>query len=299
MKLHEYWRHEYNQDRYLSHLSRVDLSGRVRYLMENLTTLELNGKIGLRDIQKEPARTLMKKFTHSHQELVLRKIEPEAQFLKGASIPEAMLGHEAKLRELNKYASRKKPHLIKFGQKEYFDDVSFKVSLASSFNDPSLNSAQMDDEMRAIYSPHPNDVKITIPDGTEIKGVKNIELTYQASRDYYVFCSTLDFDVRLFGDFNCDSCLFIYSSQKFADDLFKAVSSKITVEDYGYKNVIYTDPIRPEKGKPPPVEYHKHIKYLYQNEYRHVFIPSSGAVTPKDLFLSMPESRSYSELICL
>ena len=283
----------------MSHLSNVDLSGRVRYLMENLTTLELNGKIGLKDIQKEPARTLMRKFTHSHQELVLRNRKPEPMFLKGASIPEAMLGHEARLKELNEYAIRKKPHLIKFGKKEHFKNFSFKVSLASSFTDPSLNTAQMDDEMRAIYHPHPDDIKISTLDGRRVDGITGIEITLKAPADYYIFCSSVSFDVRLFGDFKADSCLFIYDSHSFSSELFDKLSKEIAVADHAYKQVTYVDPIRPDRGNPPPVEFHKHMKYLYQNEFRHIFIPMENSNNSKDLFLVMPEANGYTEIISL
>ena len=286
-------------DSYLSHLSPPQLSYRARYLIENLTTLELNGKIGLLDIRNEPAHSLMRKFTHVLQELAVRDEEFEPMFLKSASVPNAMLGKKVKLKKLNTLAINKKPHLIKFGEKKHLEKYSFKVSLATSFNDPSLNAAQMDDEMKAIYTPHPNDVKISKLDGTEINGVQSIELMYKSPRDYYVFCSSSAFDVRLFGDFKYDACLFIYNSQQFSDDLFKAVSNRVLVEDHGYKNVTYVDPIRPDKGNPPPVEFHKHIKYLYQNEFRHVFIPRNEESTPKDIILSMPESTRYSELICL
>lgn len=299
MKLHEYWRHEYNQDRYLSHLSNVDLSERVRYLMENLTTLELNGKIGLRNIKNEPGHTLMRKFTHSHQELVLRNREPEPMFLKDASIPKAMLGHETRLRELNEIASRKKPHLIKFGKNEHLKEFSFKVSLASSFNDPSLNTAQMDDEMRVIYFPHPDDISISTQDGLKLEGVTGIKIMLQAPSDYYIFCSSVVFDVRLFGDFDADSCLFIYDSHSFSSDLLNNVKKSVSVTDHAYNQVDYVDPIRPDRGNPPPVEFHKHMKYLYQNEFRHIFIPMNNSDNPKDLFLAMPESSRYTEVISL
>jgi len=299
VNLNEFWRHEYKSDSYLSHLSLTKLSDRARYLIENLTALELNGKIGLLDIKNEPAHSLMRKFTHVLQEFAVRNKEPEQMFLKGASVPNAMLGQEEKLKELNRLANKKQPHLIKFGKKEFLAKYSFKLSLASSFNDPSLNAAQMDDEMKAIYNPHPKDIKISKLDDSEVKGVHDIQLMYQATRDYYIFCSSAGFDVRLFGDFKSDACLFIYDSQQFSDDLFKKVSNRLLVEDHGYKKVTYVDPIRPDKGRPPPVEFHKHIKYLYQNEFRHVFIPRELSHTPKDLFLSMPESIGYTELICL
>jgi hypothetical protein len=269
--------------------------------MENLTTLELNGKIGVRNIkyESELGHILMQKFTHVLQELGVRNENFESMFMKGASIPKAMLGHEKRLKELNLLAKSKKPHLIKFGKKEFLDKYSFKVSLASSFTDPSLNTAQMDDEMKAIYNPHPKDVQLTKLDGSKIEGIRSIQLTYQATQDYYIFCSSAEFDVRLFGDFESDACLFIYDSQMFSDDLYKNVSKSVALEDYGYNKVTYVDPIRPENGTPPPVELHKHIKYLYQNEFRHVFIPQKPSNTPKDLFILMPESAGYTELICL
>ena len=286
-------------DLYLSHLSANELSSRARYLIENLTTLELNGKIGIQNLKNKQAHSLMQKFTHVLQELANRNKDFEQMFLKDASVPKAMLGNEARLKELNRLSVDKKPHLIKFGKKEFLEKLSFKVSLASSFSDPSLNTAQMDDEMRAVYNPHPKDIKITSKEGLEIKGVQNIQLTYQASSDYYIFCSSAGFDVRLFGDFEADACLFIYDSQQFSEDLYEQMVNRLLVKDYGHKEVTYVDPIRPEKGQPPSVEFHKHIRYLYQREFRHVFIPKIAENLSKDLFISIPESEMYTELICL
>ncbi|HCG8217846.1 TPA: hypothetical protein NJ504_004846, partial [Vibrio parahaemolyticus] len=158
MNLNSFWRMEYVNDPYLMHLSLDELSCRARYLIESLTTLELNGKIGFRNIAQEPGRDLMRKFTHVLQDLDMRKQNFPAMFMQGASIPKAMLGHEKRLMALNSLAINKKPHLVKFGKKEYLEQYSFKVSLASSFSDPSLNAAQMDDEMKAIYTPHPSEV---------------------------------------------------------------------------------------------------------------------------------------------
>lgn len=299
MQLHELWRREYDQDSYLIHLTVTDLCLRVKYLIENLTTLELNGKIGLRDIRKEPGLTLMRKFTHVLQEFDSRNEGFESKFMKDASIPKSMLGQEDKLKQLNAYALEKRPHLVKFGKRCFLSEYSFKVSLASSFLDPSLNTAQMDDELKAIYNPHPKELKVTTMDGKPIEGILSAELTYQISDDYYVFCTASEFDVRLFGDFESDACLFIYDSQIFSDQLYEKVASEVVLLDHGCKPVVYSDPISPEHKKTPSVEFHKHMKYLYQNEFRHVFIPNNDSKLPKDLFISMPEVESYSELVFL
>lgn len=299
MQLHEIWRYEYEQDSYLTHLSTTALCSRARYLIENLTTLELNGKIGLRDIRMEPGSRLMRKFTHVLQELGSRNAGFEPMFMKGASIPSAMIGHEEKLKKLNDYAIEKKPHLIKFGKSYFLKEYSLKISLASTFSDPSLNVAQMDEELKAIYSPNPRDIQMTTLDGRPIEGILSAELTFEALSDYYVFCSAFEFDVRLFGDFESDACLFIYDSEKFSAQLYEKVKNRVELLDHGYKPVIYSDPIRPGNKNSPSVEFHKHIKYLYQNECRHVFIPSKKNDTPKHLYISMPEAKAYGELVFL
>lgn len=299
MQLHECWRREYDQDSYLAHLSITELCFRARYLIENLTTLELNGKIGLRDICKEPGLTLMRKFTHVLQEFDSRKEGFEPMFMKDASIPKAMLGQEDKLKRLNEYAIEKKPHLIKFGKRCFLSEYNVKVSLASSFSDPSLKAAQKDDELKATYNPHPKDFKITTLDAKEVGGILSAELTYEAPSDYYVFCTALEFDVRLFGDFESDACLFVYDSQKFSSQLYKKVASKVCILDHGYKPVIYSDPVRPGHQKPPSVEFHKHIKYLYQKEFRHVFIPDKASEAPPHLYILIPEAYEYTELVLL
>jgi len=168
----------------------------------------------------EPGLSLMRKFTHVLQELDIRNEGFEPMFMKGASIPSAMIGHEEKLKKLNDYAIQKKPHLIKFGKSTFLKEYSLKISLASTFSDSSLNVAQMDDELKAIYNPHPRDIQMTMLDGRPIEGILNVELTLEAPNDYYVFCSAFGFDVRLFGDFEADACLFIYDSEIFSSPIF-------------------------------------------------------------------------------
>ena len=250
MTLNEFWRAEYRRSGYLSHLSDEQLDDRTKYLMENLTTLESNGKIGLRDISKEPGRELMRAFTHILEEFNVRKTSPQNSFLKNASVPKPNIKQASKLLEIAELAKSKRPHLIKFGLKTYLQKFSFKVSLASTFSDPSLNTAQMDDEIKAAFLPQGKDVTLTTEEGHKIEFLEGSEFTLHAPTDYYIFCSSHTFDYRLFGDFEADSCLFIYDSHKFSEDIIRSVNNVVHLDDFGYKPVQYLDPIKPKvKGR--------------------------------------------------
>ena len=214
-------------------------------------------------------------------------------------MPKPMTQKSSRLNEIGVLAANKKPHLIKFGKKPHLKVYSFKVSLASSFDDPSLNLAQMDNEMKAIFSPNPSEVNVTRMNAEKIHGFESIDIEYQIEKDYYIFCTSHTFDYRLFGDFDADSCLFIYDSYKFAEDIHKCLISQIRLEDYAYRAVDYLDPIQPNSHKRLQIEFHKHIRYLYQNEYRHVFVPKSPAGLKEDLFLEIPSVDQYTELIHL
>ncbi|EIV8497579.1 hypothetical protein [Vibrio vulnificus] len=300
MNRSEFWVREYRTNRYMEHLSIELLSDRLRYLIENLTTLETNGKIGLGNVSIEPWKSLIVKFTHTQEEFNLRRLSPPTDFLKGCAVPNAMVDKLQRLTDIHRMALQKKPHLIKFGKKEYLGKNSIKVSLASSFMDPSLNVAQMDDEMKAIFHANPKEMTITTESGEKVKPIGTVNITYETSRDYYVFCSSGAFDVRMFSNFEADSCLFIYDSQRFADELVSKLHEHIEFDDYAYQMVEYVDPVKPEgKGKDPIIEFHKHLRYQYQQEYRHVFVPKEDSRTPKDIFLSMDSVAEYSELICL
>ncbi|MGO2513515.1 hypothetical protein [Marinomonas polaris] len=300
MTRNEYWRHQYIKDRYLSHLTIDQLSDRIKYLIENLAILSECGKIGMRNISEEPWSGIMECFAHAQTELEIRKARPNNNFLALSSIPNSMIESSGKLKRVAELAKAKNPELIKFGKKEYLEKSSFKVSLASSFNDPSLNLAQIDDEMKAVFNPHPSEIKIKDAYGNLIDGITYVEISLKSSQDYYIFCSSYVFDIRLFDNFEADSCLFIYDGCKFRDDLRKNVSNEVSIQSFGCQPVEYLDPIKSNRpGKQPTIEFHKHIKYLYQHEYRHVFIPKIGQDLKKDLFLNIPEASNYSELICL
>jgi len=281
----------------MSHLSTKHLSDRAKYLIENVTTLEENGKIGIKSVQVDPGRKLMRLFTHVLQELNNRSESFANNFISDAAIPKPMIENSQRMIEIGAQYKEQKPQLIKFGKKKWIN--SLKISLAKSFDDPSLNVAQIDDEMKAIFQPHPSEIKITDMSGKDISGVKSIELSFEIDRDYYIYCSSHSFDYRLFGDFDADCCLFIFDSHRFSTDIMNELGKQVDLEDHGFKPVKYLDPIKPEINGRPEIEFHKQLKYSYQNEFRHVFIPKDNQPLYKDIFVAIPQLYEYSELVNL
>ena len=299
MNLTHTWQKEYDQRPYLSHLTQQQLDERAKYLIEDLTTLEANGKIGARDASRDPGRWLWRLFTQTCQELSNRGSSFTKNFMSGAKVPKPAIAKADRLLEIGSLADKKKPQIIKFGKQKYLEPGNLQVSLASTFADSSLNLARMDDEMKAVFYPPPEEVEITDLGGKPITDVNVLEFSMQIDREYYVFCASHTFDYRLFGDFGADSCLFIYDSHKFTHEMFSELHKQIDIADRAYKPVTYLDPVVPDSVDKTEIEFHKHLKYFYQNEYRFIFIPRVGDDIVTHLYVSPQNLSRYSELIKL
>ena len=300
MTKNQLWAKEYLEDRYMMHLHNDKITERLTYLMENLLFLGIDGRIGIGSIQQKPWSSLIQKFTHTQMELNIRKHELPHEFLKDTAIPKPQLQKSDRFAYLTRLASEKKPSLVKFGRAEYLNDWSLKISSASSFNDPSLNTAQADDEMNAIFHLDPKRVKIKDAKGNCISPRSTVDVSISVQQDFFIFCSSYAFDVRMFDNFDADACLFIYDSERFRFDLTSFIKTKFAIEDFGCKCVDYIDPIRPNiNANDLQIEFHKHFKYQYQKEYRHVYIPKKGKNIEKHYYVNLNKASEYSELIYL
>lgn len=300
MKASEYWASNYRCKRYMAHLSLERLTDRLQYILENLYTIEANGKIGIRDVRVEPWNETIINLAHIYEEFKIRGQTLSHNILDASSIPKSIKDVSDKLLEIAHLAKTKQPHLVKFGRKEYLSKYSFKISLASTFLDPSLNTAQMDDEMKAVYHVNADKVSITTSNGQVIRPTGTVDITYEIDRDYYVFCSSAVFDARLFSNFDADCCLFIYDAQRFTDELLCKFQEHVEIDDYAYRRVDYVDPIKLSKPHiKPSIEFHKHTRYQYQNEYRQVIIPKRNTSKKEHVYLTLDSIKPYTELFYL
>lgn len=309
MKLYEKWYADYVGDRYLSHLTADELNDRFRYLFENVSTLTDTGQIGIRGGQKGDSLEILELFSHALKEQWLRDPEFRPRFLKDAAVPKPRTEISNRLVDVRNRIVTNDPHLLKFGKAKYLEAAAnsgkLRVSLASTYDDPSLNLAQKDSELSLTFQIDSSGMTARSEDGVDLGPIHSATFSLEVPDDYYVFCCSHTFDFRLFDDFDADSCLVIEDSHRFAEEIMGELSKVMNIKDRTYGPVQYIDPVRGAHHhfgeKRPIVQMAKHLRYFYQNEYRLVWVfdPDKG-VTPDpyvDLILSgLPEYSRLEEL---
>jgi len=162
--------------------------------------------------------------------------------------------------------------LFKFTKAKYVNDLlngKVRFKTASSYNAEGFNIAIRDDELNIEYML--KNLRMTLDDGTTIP-VNNNQITVKAAGDYFVSCFSVEFNMKLFKLFECDSCVAIIN----ADEFVKAVKSRFKTL-YPEFNIVfgpveYIDPFRQLKSK-RPIEFRKLLHFCYEKEYRFVAFP--------------------------
>jgi len=264
--------------------------------MANLLTLEVNGKISILNCIDPDEQSITIKYYHVLEELGLRGKGLRKGLLDKVAVPKPSLEFAKTFTETKSKFGGDKGYLFKFGQFEFLSNYSFKISLASSF-DKYDNISQKDSELKAILTPPPKDFTITTAKGNKLKDISKVTLQFETSWDYYIFCTSSQLDFRLFDDFEADCCLIIKDRQKFSELIGNRINEIVFLEKMKYGLVEYFDPVRHSRKGTPDIQFHKHLKYFYQNEHRHIFSPRSQLNLKEDIFIELPELKNICELV--
>ena len=168
MKRHEAIRLQYHADRYMQHLSAQELEQRAKDIHLNQLVLE-EKKIGLHPINQE-GEYWMKVFAHLLEEFKIRygryPAGFENDFMKEVRIPDPRLDAANKACNIVKSLKIESgKYLFKFSKLRWLEQVyrkgEIRISPAASYNDPSLNSAIQDDELRFTIQSNSLGVNIT------------------------------------------------------------------------------------------------------------------------------------------
>jgi len=296
--------------RYLEHSSEQELAQRLRYIIENMSTLLPDGKIGV--LPPEPhGKNWYELFEHALEEYRKRKINPPGGFLQEAHVPNPT--HpvaEAAIRAVRGISVPSEGnYLVKFGERthmlNFYKRGMLRIGPASSYFDPSLNSAIRDDELALSTYGLQSEVLIKVFDHktgrlkAATKPIGNLTCTSRSKTDYYVYCMGLSLDYRLFGDFGYNACVVIRDPATFKHRLSKATAAHLPGWIGAAGPVRYIDPFNWRKDD-VDVFFGKHHKYWYQREDRCAWIPNGQ---PRDalqpFFVELGSMRDICQLVAL
>tara|TARA_R110002095_G_scaffold142846_3_gene123704 strand:+ start:379 stop:1311 length:933 start_codon:yes stop_codon:yes gene_type:complete len=280
------WEESYQVRRYLIDASDDELAQRFKDILHNYHNITPEGKLGI-NLDLEYLHKWLELLTHSFQEFNMRGGIPTGLVnqndLPFITYPEPPGGFNIlKGEELptSKY-------LVKLGQQEHIRDLyehgRIRIAPASSYSDPSLNSAIKDEELSFSSIGLKNEVKMALMDTDgkpkgEVEPIGNVTITTSVL-DYYVYCMTNKYDYRLVDDFKVDSMIVIVDPDSFGKIFMNKIKERFgDYFTYMWVPVYYADPynINPEYYS---VYFTKHFRYSYQHEYRFLMIPK----TEKDI----------------
>jgi hypothetical protein len=176
----------------------------------------------------------------------------------------------------------------------------------SYYSSKSLDPARRDDELvlRTYICPHDYDFGVIDPFFKQQFPQRSFGLVdNQKPADFYLYCVTVGFEVRLFADFKANACLVINNQEEFERRLLREIGKTLPgwFLEFGQAKYIdpYSLPIRlPNVGA--QIFFCKHCRYMYQLEYRLVALPPNGVDGPfKEIKIEIGSLADISELVTL
>jgi hypothetical protein len=216
------WMMEYAASKYLREQSEDALQQRYQALTSNLWSTDAAGNV---TAPRNPGhrRELLRLITH-----VLCEQSIRAQSLS-LSLDECAIRRAASAAyqppKLTTPFAGSPSCFAKFGRRDHvrnaFEQGILRVAPAKTFDDPSLNAAQRDNEL-LHWTVTPNEHLMVKFYGKDADG-NEVELPVQKKEffrgmtvpDYYVWCCSLGYDARLFHDFQAEAVLVIRDMDQF------------------------------------------------------------------------------------
>ena len=276
---HEIWRRDYRQTRYLNRASDDTLDQRFKDVFNNLMTLTPKGQVSVLEVTPSNVRWMIL-FTHLLEEYELRErglpLHGNAPFVKPTA-PDLPASAKIKLPEPGRA-------LIKLGKRTHMQELyergRIRIAPAASYDDPSLNRAMRDDELKFDQNLPGDDIKIIPldeegkPKGPPVGILGDMTVSNELATNFYVYCMTHTLSHRLFDDFGADSCVIVSDPAAFSSLLLEAVQAQLPGWLDWHQSVSYIDPYL-HSEKVTDLTFSKHFRFWYQHEYRFVWLPDA------------------------
>lgn len=297
------WGNSYLQNPYLGHLSQLELEERANDIMSLVSVLDPVGRLSVHAGHKMDVDMWIK-WTHVLTEMQ-RRYGPfpngytngfvKAVNMVNPTFPAAPPGKAA----MEKIGSLQSGWLFKYSKKKYVQEMYssgvFRMTPASFYNDPSLNAAVKDDELVFKGSARIK-LKPTTKFGKSAASYGRVEYSVKARTNYYVCCFASNFTNREFVDFEADACLVIKDSRVFIDRLVKAGCGTLPDFEGFAQSVRYLDPLLCDPSQ-IDVNFAKHFRYAYQNEYRAIWAPREALTDLPIEFINIGSLDGIAEIV--
>ncbi len=202
------------------------------------------------------------------------------------------------------------PIYCRYGDRQWMEalqkDGAALLRPASYYSSSTLNAARRDDELTYLSYVCPNDYDLGLVDARLARlnpGRSFGEIVHRKPSDHYLYSVSTGFHVRLYADFFANTCLVIRDQAEFERRLVACVRAALPDWYIEFGNVWYGDPfskpvILPNEGA--QIFFLKHIRYMYQCEFRLVALPLAASNKPlPSLPISLGDLRDITELVPL
>lgn len=297
----------YRLRRYLSGATDAELTQRLADISANLYTFTSDGRVGL--LMSEVRDYWLDRIEHLLVENQTRgrdtlKGHDGSKFVFTKSNLEKFRGQKAILSYVPPANS-----FFRFGEKKYMEELrdvgGILLKPASTYADRAHDPARRDDEIcfRTHVCPHDYDLGVIDPYIRKFLPNRSYQYIDQHKPfDYYLFCVSVRFEIRLFADFCADACLVITNQKAFEERLTTAIRKLLPEYFVKFDLTKYVDPYNMPRTLPfndPEYAFIKHHAYMYQSEFRLIAAKPARHATIRPLKIEIGSLRDISELVTL
>lgn len=258
----QFWQNEYLFQSYLHNVKPDELIQRYNEISENMLffTEKKRDVIPLRVF--DSSWFWYKKEFQTRLEIYLRKMSGRISIAKVVT-------------ENNEcYGIGMSNKIYKFGKKEHIENMlefgKVRFTPAKNYSDGPEKDPRTDNELKKTRYIVNNNARIITKDGKSIPVIGDIRTEVKAP-NYYVFCTSLDYNKYMLSKFNYDSCLVINDINEFQNRIHRKIPTNLSNWYFEGLQIQYYDPYCYPKNAFFESVLSKHFKFSYQREYR-IFI---------------------------
>jgi hypothetical protein len=271
----------YRTQRYLEDSSVAEIEHRLAAIISNMSSLGSDGRVRL----EQPKRS---KFNFSELmddigvELELRGLQNTMQasltqsHMVQPTYPKIPIGVQL----ASKYGAPGRFFLVRYTKEKYLGEFlekgRIRLSPASSFkNDGMLPGIQDNEVEKDRFLPRRFVTVTTLADNKPMKLTSNLKVSSILDTDYYILCTSSQYNPRLFEAFEADCAVFITDLDLFRSRLMSAVKSQVGDWSFACDFVEYYDPLHDNRlDNDLDICFSKTFAYEYQSEFRFAWLPN-------------------------